>query len=797
MGEAAVAIQKENTTDTAIAKNQQYSVRQFSPSSWGGFIGMGDSLGFLWPSKRDLLPTYGTLECDIALRMIHYTQQNSLVGSAVQLCVEKYLSIPHEISGGRNLTFQWQDLFADAEFGEGYDVLMSKGYVDYLTLNRGMFLELVSYGNPDTPIQEGAKILGINHLDALRVTFTGNREWPYLYLSEWGGGLHRMHRTRVIHVARQPSPNTLLFGMGKSSLYDSIGVANSQILLGRHQNELLSDLPPPGIVIFNNVKPEQVEQAMEQFEYERVRDGQNMYRAPLRMESMNPEQPSTVSFVPLATVPENFDYKQFMDIHVNMTALAFGLDPQDLWPLTGSAIGTGAQSRVLATKTDVKGPSYFANIMTPIWNFRVLPTSLEWKYKAQNPEQDRQTADIAQVWTGVVNTAAFMTTDEKRQMMANQVPAFADVLTDEKGEVRLFDDDPKTPEQVTATDEIELDTPDGTQDITMTGDNQNVVVDATLPALPNGQDKPVLPTPKQPVKQPINGQSNKPSMPTNPAVDNKFKEVQDQLKTGLLTMAQAQSAIGITPDPIYEGMYLVEGFPVPREKLRDLWQAHFGRGVASFDAVVSGETLPAGNGSGPTPEYTTKANEVIRKSIDDTDAAFVDEIKDVMQDGIAKTITKAGAAARIRGAITRYGKLAYADGLKDGCVDTDELDEDDTRIIADLNVQDSQYVTNLVDEMYSEAGMVGTPETRAPLWKSTLDKFYYAGIQSADKNGMYLFTGDDGKENCTTCAKLKGVKHRMKWWVDNELRPGIDHDNFECGTWPDHCMHYLERVGSC
>lgn len=76
----------------------------------------------------------------------------------------------------------------------------------------------------------------------------------------------------------------------------------------------------------------------------------------------------------------------------------------------------------------------------------------------------------------------------------------------------------------------------------------------------------------------------------------------------------------------------------------------------------------------------------------------------------------------------------------------------------------------------------------------TTDEFYYAGIASADKNGMYVFAGDDGVENCATCASLKGVKHRMKWWIDNELRPGIDHDNFECGSYSGNCNHYLERA---
>lgn len=171
-----------DATEQAIVTNENYSVRQFSPNSWRGFI--GDSIGFMWNNNRDLLPAWGTTECDIALRVMHYRQQNALWGGAAKIWIEKVLGTPYEISGGRNLVFQWQDLFFESDFGEGYDYMMFKFLTDYLTLNRGGFLEKVSYGSPDTPLREGAKILGLNHLDALRILFTGNREWPYLYQSE-------------------------------------------------------------------------------------------------------------------------------------------------------------------------------------------------------------------------------------------------------------------------------------------------------------------------------------------------------------------------------------------------------------------------------------------------------------------------------------------------------------------------------------------------------------------------------------------------------------------------------------
>ena len=656
-----------DVAEQAIVANEKYSVRQFSPNSWGGFI--GDSMGFLWPSKADMLPAWGSLECDIALRVLHYTQHNALWGGASKIWIQKILGTPYEISGGRNPTYDWQELFFESDFGEGYDYMMSKFLTDYLTLNRGGFIEKVSYGAPDTPIKEGAKILGLNHLDALRVYFTGNREYPFLYQSEFNGALHKLHYTRVIHLAEHPAPNTLMFGMGKSALYDALTVANAQTLLGRHQNELLNDLPPPGIVIFNNVKADEVATAMTQFDYERVRDGQSVYRAPLQLSSKDPSQPATVTFVPMSTVPQDFDYEKYMRVHVNLLALTLQLDPQDIWPLQGSAMGSGAQSRILEAKGSSKGPGYLLTRLERCWN-TVLPRSLEWKYKAPDAQADAQIANTAKTWTDIADNATFMTEDEKRQLVANQVPAFADVLLDESGQVRLYDADPKTPTQIITI------APDTTQ---------------------------------------LNNET-----PTAP-----------------ITTANDDAQLMTAP-----------------------------------------EAPPAD----------------VKKDMDATTSAYISEILAAMQDGVGRVTTKAGCAARIRGAIVRYGKRAYQDGLQDGGVDPNELDEDDLRIIADDNVWDSQYVSRLVDEIYSAGGLKGTPEYRAPLWVSTLNRFYYDGLASANRNGMYVFTGEDGDENCDDCRRLKGQVHRMKDWTKKKLRPGIDHENFQCGTWEPHCKHVLVKT---
>lgn len=650
--------------DTAIVENEKLSVREFYPGTWGGLV--GDGIGILWPGQSGLIRPWGSAGCDVDLRNMFYMLHNTLIQGAFNLFIQNVLSTPFEMSGGRNQTYKWQDIFFEADFGEGYDVMLGKGLLDLLTLNRGMFLEKVSYGDPDTPIKEGARILAINHLDALRIVMTGNLEYPYLYYSEQTSKMHRLHRTRVIHLVDQPTANTRLPGVGMSALYRAMTVANAQILLGRHQNEMLSDLPPPGLVIFNNVKGEQVEDVMTVFEADRRRDGQSVYRAPVRMEGLNPNEPVSVTFVPLAQVPEGFDYEKYMQTHVNLTALAAGMDPQDIWPLTGAPMGSGQQSKILASKTAGKGYGYWLTRLERVWN-TATPRPIEFKYKAQNTEEGIEQANIAKTWTEVINGASFATEQEKRQLAANQIPAFADVLMDEQGNVRLPDDDPKDP----------------AEDV--------MVEDAS--------------------------------------------------------QAPGEEAIPIE------------------------------------DQATADDTEQAG-----------KSLRIWRKEFDATYDEFVDEIGAILEDAADGDLNKAAFSARMRTAINTYGRLAFLDGLETGGVDQSTLDDEDKSTVATILAEQSKYVSNVASEIFnSDGGFKGSPTFRAELWgQKTLQSFYYAGVESADKNGMYEFIGDDGAESCSTCKKLKGQVHRMKDWTKKRLRPGLDTDQFDCGGWQ--CHHYLQKT---
>lgn len=418
-------------------------------------LGWNDGVyGYYW--QPDIIPPWWTLDCDVALRGLFYRAHNTLVQGAIDLFIQNVLSTPYEISGGRNKTYQWQEIFWESEFGEGYDTFLSKVLLDALTLNRGGFVGISAYGDADQPINDDTKITGLYHLDALRLYPTGNLEYPYYYQSEVTSTFHRLHKTRVYRLTNLPTPDARLFGMGLSPLYKMVSQSNAQIMLGRLQNEQLNDLPPSGAVLASNIKGDTIGQIAELYEADRIRDGQNVYRAPITLESLNPNEPADLKFIPFAMLPPDFNYQTYLDMHVNLVALSLGIDPQDVWPLSGQALGTGTQSKVLQSKAKGKGYGYMLKKITRIFN-KVLPKALEYKSQWTNEEADKEEADKAQTWFSIADTTTVLTTQEKRQLIANQVPAVKDILFDEAGNVRLYDEDIETPEQIiVADDEVEL-----------------------------------------------------------------------------------------------------------------------------------------------------------------------------------------------------------------------------------------------------------------------------------------------------------------------------------------------------
>lgn len=412
----------------------------------------GGGFGWIVPpfDESALLPPWGTPYRDYKLRMYARAMYNTLFMGAVNNLANEIASTPWQLYGKRNRDY-YHKLLLNAEFGAGWRAFVKKVVTAYCVYDFGVPIEIIGRGDALKPIS--GRVEGIATLDPLYCELTGNIQYPLIYRSE-RGGYHRMEATRVRRIVDSPQIDRVGYGRGQSSLSRYFGIMYAQILMGRYNVEKLSDLPPAGIVLLNNVAGN-FKDIIRQYEADRRADGQNVWRNMLDIQSFDQNEAS-IDFISFSQLPDNFDYDTRMRHDYNLVALSIGVDPQDVAPLSGGSLGSGQQSHVLDAKSKRKAPAILMAELQTLCNMDVLPAYLEMEFTPDDEEGEKQEAETAQIWVNVAASAK-LTDDEQRQLLANKVQAIRDVITDKDGNVHFIDTDVPGPEE-------EVTTPPGAED---------------------------------------------------------------------------------------------------------------------------------------------------------------------------------------------------------------------------------------------------------------------------------------------------------------------------------------------
>jgi hypothetical protein len=292
-------------------------------------------------------------------------------------------------------------------------------------------------------------------LDSLHCYPTGDPEYPVVYTNA-KGTMHLLHRTRVRHFVDMPDSDTKMRGYGKCALSRSIAVANRQLLMGRYIEQALDDNPPPGFALLSGLSRQKFNEAFQAYRTEQSGDMRPEWGRIAWLVGLQPEHPVSLEFVPFSKPPEAFDRVTYTETDVNELALAIGVDKQELWELGSGDLGSGAQSEVLHAKSQGKMIGALYSMLERAFN-DVLPDTCEFAFKVQDPYEVQERAQTASLWAGVVQVLGDkLTPDEARLLLANQIEAVKDAISDASGEsARLNDIDPKgepPPPEITADD---------------------------------------------------------------------------------------------------------------------------------------------------------------------------------------------------------------------------------------------------------------------------------------------------------------------------------------------------------
>ncbi len=406
----------------SLPKNDPHSV---SPVFWFGNQRTDDrEIAKWWSEER---------ERDLDNFLLR--QGNDILQGAVSSMVKKFKAMNWVIEGPQRVVNRYQQVLLEAEFWQGWGVLISKTLQDYLSKDKGAFWELL--GDGDINGELVGPVLGITHLDSRLCQLTGDIEFPVIYHNSKTERAHRLHVSRVVHMVDMPSPREAMYSVGFCAVSRVIGSSMILLKVNTYKNEKLDDLPEAGLLLLNNVLSEQWNDAKAEYSRDRRNLNQQHWANIMAFFGVDPAQPVTADFTSFSTLPDAFNELETTNLYANIVALAFGVDVREFWPITGGALGSATETQVMHQKARGKGVGDIIAVIERAINWKVLPPSVTFSFDFQNDEEDLLAAEIDQKRTDTImsmwkpgNLAAGEVTPvsavEIRQMLADNVSYFED-----------------------------------------------------------------------------------------------------------------------------------------------------------------------------------------------------------------------------------------------------------------------------------------------------------------------------------------------------------------------------------
>lgn len=282
---------------------------------------------------------------------------------------------------------------------------------------------------------------GLLPLDPLRCTPTGDPAAPVIYNSAHEGPV-TLRAAHVLGVVDSPQAALDHPGLGLCAVSRCLDAARLRRELAQYFREAFEDKPKSGIVALGNVHHADWEAIIESHETGVAQKGITYWHGMIVLTNAEATQPISVSTVPFRIAPDGWSQRDSYTECKEIIAAAFGLDPLEFGAMPGQGLGSGQQSTVMATKSKGKLIAFILQSIEREMR-RILPPQLEFRFVAQDVEEEKERAELNGVLIGNVvalwGSAAggIITTAEARQLLVDAEiipPEFlqADDVTDQE-----------------------------------------------------------------------------------------------------------------------------------------------------------------------------------------------------------------------------------------------------------------------------------------------------------------------------------------------------------------------------
>lgn len=315
------------------------------------------------------------------------------LASTVYTVATQRASYSWTLSGPPRIVQLYQDMMHASDFGNGWLSLNTKLAIDLLTQDNGAFIEIIrTADSPEAPV------IGLAHLDAGRCLRTGVPELPVIY-TDRTGRQHELKAHQVIPWTEFPAPVESMNGMQYCAVTRVLRTAQLLRDIGVYLREKSAGTNLTAIHLVSGIPTKAISDAIQEHQDTQRQKGLTNYMLPAVIATLDPTATISHEQIDLASLPDNFDLDIFMQWYIKGLALAFGIDSQDLAPLSGTSnLGTSTQSLVLHMKSRGKGPALYIKGLEHKLNFHgVLPRNVTFNFDEQDMAADLEQAELEKV----------------------------------------------------------------------------------------------------------------------------------------------------------------------------------------------------------------------------------------------------------------------------------------------------------------------------------------------------------------------------------------------------------------
>lgn len=259
------------------------------------------------------------------------------------------------------------------------------------------------------------------HLDALRVTRTGDPEIPALY-RDTKNVEHQMRAHQLLMLADMPAAGEMWYGVGLSAASRAWGAIKKLEVIERFIYEKIAGVKPKAVDMVGGVSESQLRAAVESAKEDNQSQGYIQYMGAVVVPTLS-DIAITHTRINFAELPDGFDYEKQFNNCVLLIANAIGLDIQDLQPLTGRPLGTGMQSEMLDEKSRGKGLAAWRQQLTHGLNQFVIAPTVTFAFSETDAREVSQRADTMNKFATAVGTMVTqigLTPAQGQQILADE-----------------------------------------------------------------------------------------------------------------------------------------------------------------------------------------------------------------------------------------------------------------------------------------------------------------------------------------------------------------------------------------